>query len=56
VIADDPDANAVLVCANEGNAAHIVTGDGHILSLGAYRGIKIVTPAQFLRTLAEQQE
>ena len=56
VIADDPDDNAVLACAHEGNAAYIVTGDRHLLSLGAYEGIAIVTPVQFLRALAEQQE
>lgn len=55
VIADDPDDNAVLACAKEGNAAYIVTGDGHLLSLGAYEGIAIVTPVQFLRALAEHQ-
>ncbi len=55
VIADDPDDNAVLSWAKEGDAAYIVIGDGHLLSLGAYEGIRIVTPAQFLRALAEEQ-
>ena len=55
VIADDPDDNAVLACASEGNAAYIVTGDGHLLTLDAYAGIRIVTPAHFLRALAEEQ-
>ncbi len=55
VIADDPDDNAVLACAIEGHAAYVVTGDGHLMSLGAYEGIPIVTPAQFLRALAEPQ-
>lgn len=54
VIADDPDDNAVLSCAKEGEAAYIVTGDGHLLGLGSYEGIKIVTPAQFLVALAER--
>jgi putative PIN family toxin of toxin-antitoxin system len=55
VIADDPDDDAVLSCAKEGNAAYIVTGDKHLLSLGAYEGIKIVTPVQFLQALAEEK-
>ena len=55
VIADDPDDDAVLSCAKEGNAAYIVTGDKHLLSLSAYEGIKIVTPVQFLRALAEEK-
>ena len=54
VIADDPDDDAVLSCAKEGNAAYIVSGDTHLLSLGAYEGIKIVTPGQFLQILAEE--
>lgn len=54
VIADDPDDDAVLACAKEGNAAYIVTGDGHLLGLGSYEGIEIVTPAQFLAALAGQ--
>jgi len=56
VIADDPDDNAVLACAKEGNAAYIVTGDSDLLSLGDYEGITIVTPVQFLRTLAEHPD
>jgi predicted nucleic acid-binding protein len=55
VIADDPDDDAVLSCAKEGNAAYIVTGDRDLLSLGVYEGIKIVTPVQFLQALAEEK-
>jgi len=54
VIIDDPDDDAVLACAKEGNAAYIVTGDGHLLSLGAYEEIKIITPVRFLQVLAEE--
>jgi putative PIN family toxin of toxin-antitoxin system len=56
VIAGDPDDNAVLARAMEGDAAYIVTGDRDLLHLGVYEGIKIVTPAQFLRTLTEHQD
>ena len=55
MIADDPDDNAVLACAKEGDAAYIVTGDAHLLRLGTYEGITILTPVQFLRALAEHQ-
>lgn len=48
VISEDPDDNAVLTCAKEGDATYIVTGDGHLLTLREYEGIKIVTPAEFL--------
>lgn len=54
VITDDPDDNAVLSCAKEGDAAYIVTGDGHLLTLRVYEWIQIVTPVEFLGVLAEQ--
>lgn len=48
VIAADPDDDMVLECAVVGNATHIVTGDKrHLLPLGTYQGIRIVSPAQF---------
>lgn len=50
VIADDPD-NRILVCAVAGQADFIISGDKHLLSLRNYRGIKIVTPAEFLESL-----
>lgn len=53
VIAADPDDDAILECAVVGGATHIVTGDRrHLLPLGNYQGISIVTPAQFI-ALAE---
>lgn len=48
VIADDPDDNRVLECAIEGSADYIVTGDRHLLKLGSYEAISIVTVRQFL--------
>ena len=51
-IAADPDDDKVLECAVVGNATHIVTGDRkHLLPLDTYRGIRIVSPAEFLRTV-----
>lgn len=46
--------NPVLGCAVDGKAEYIVTGDKHLLELGVYQGIQIVTPAQFLEILANQ--
>lgn len=43
--------NPILACAIDGQADYIVTGDSHLLELGTYQGIQIVTPANFLRTL-----
>ena len=44
----DPAADAVLAAAIEGRANPIVTGDDDLLVLGDYRGIKILTPRDFL--------
>lgn len=48
VIADEAD-NRVLECALEGAADAIVSGDRHLLELGAYDGIQILKVAQVLR-------
>ena len=48
VIEDDPDDNRVLECAAKGDADYIVTGDRHLLKLGFYEAIPIVTVRQFL--------
>jgi putative PIN family toxin of toxin-antitoxin system len=55
VIEDDPDDNRVLECAVKGSANYIVTGDRHLLKLGAYEAIPIVTVRQFLGA-AETEE
>jgi predicted nucleic acid-binding protein len=43
-----------VACAVEGEADYIVSGDRHLRKLGAYQGIPIVTPTQFLTILADQ--
>ena len=45
----DPDDDHILGCALSANAAFLVTGDKDLLELHSFRGIAIVTPAQFLR-------
>jgi putative PIN family toxin of toxin-antitoxin system len=47
VLADEPD-NRILECALEAKAEIIVTGDRHLLGLGEYEGVKIITLAEFL--------
>jgi putative PIN family toxin of toxin-antitoxin system len=50
----DPDDNKVLECAIAGQAEVIVTGDKkHLLPLGSYEGIPIVSPADFLAMLSD---
>jgi putative PIN family toxin of toxin-antitoxin system len=52
VIASDPSDNMVLECAVMGNADVIVTGDKkHLLPLGSYEGVPVVSPADFLAML-----
>lgn len=46
--ADDPEDEKFLAAALEAGAAYLVSGDGHLLGLGEYRGIEIVRPAEFL--------
>ena len=48
VLADEPD-NRILECALEAKAGVIVTGDRHLLDLGEYEGVVIVTLAAFLK-------
>jgi putative PIN family toxin of toxin-antitoxin system len=49
VVAADPDDDKVVECAVVAMATHIVTGDRrHLIPLGNFQGIQIVSPAEFL--------
>lgn len=48
----DPDDEIVLACAIDGGADLIVSGDRHLLDLGAYQGIPILPVRSFLERLA----
>lgn len=50
-IREDPADNRFLECAVAAGAEAIVSGDHHLLALGTFRGIPILTPAAFLRRL-----
>jgi uncharacterized protein len=54
VIADDPDDDRVLEAAQTAGAAVIVSGDRHLLSLGRWEEIAILSPAEFLATLGPE--
>ena len=54
VVNDDPDDDKYIACAKQAKADYIVSGDPHLTKLKEYRGIRIVTPAEFLRILEEQ--
>ncbi len=48
VIPDDPQDDAILACASEAQVQYIVSGDEHLLQLGEYHGIKILSPRDFV--------
>ncbi len=47
-ICRDPRDNHILNLAVDGRATHIITGDEDLLLLHPFRGVEILTPAQFL--------
>ncbi|MFQ5840582.1 MAG: putative toxin-antitoxin system toxin component, PIN family [Candidatus Methylomirabilales bacterium] len=47
----DPEDNKFLAAAIEGQARHVVTGDKDLLAVQTYRGIRLITPAAFIRIL-----
>jgi hypothetical protein len=51
----DPDDTKYLICAVEGHADFIVSGDHHLTDLVMYRGIRIVTPTDFLQTISGER-
>ena len=51
IAARDPDDDAILACALEAQAQAVITGDRDLLVLHPFRGIAILTPAEFLARL-----
>lgn len=51
VILADPDDDIVLATAFAGDADAIVSGDGHLLGIGEFRGMPIITAAAAMRRL-----
>ena len=54
-IAADPADNMVLEAAEAASARFIVSGDKHLLDLAAWRSIRIVSPATFMKDIIGQQ-
>ena len=52
VVQEDESDNRYLECAIEGKAQYIVSGDKHLLDVGEYKGINILTPAEFVTLLS----
>lgn len=55
-VPDDPDDEAILACAVDGQADVVVSGDQHLLALGSFRDIPIITVRAFMERLAEAEE
>jgi uncharacterized protein len=51
VIKADPSVDKFIEAAIAGQVDHIVSGDSHLWSLHSFRGISIIKPAEFLKTL-----
>ncbi|MBW1669563.1 MAG: putative toxin-antitoxin system toxin component, PIN family, partial [Deltaproteobacteria bacterium] len=52
IILEDPSDNMVLECALEAEADYIASGDHHLLNLGEFGEVKIVTAAELLKILS----
>jgi len=48
VIVADPEDDTIIIAAVEGSADCIISGDRHLKNLKSYRGIPILSPAEFL--------
>jgi predicted nucleic acid-binding protein len=55
-VAEDPDDDKFIECALIGHADVIVSGDHHLLDLGAVEGIPVLSPRQFLQRLARESD
>lgn len=51
IIKEDPDDNKFLECAVDGKVDYIISGDDHLLKLKEFKGIKIMTPAEFVKLM-----
>lgn len=54
VVKDDPTDNSIIECAVASGSDYLVTGDKHLLKIGQYQGVKIVTPAEFMEIVTHQ--
>jgi uncharacterized protein len=51
IVQADPYDNMILECAAAGRVDYIVSGDFHLLDLGEFEGIKIVSVVQLLEIM-----
>src|SRR3989344_2606295 len=51
LIKEDPADNKIIECAVDGKVDYIITKDNHLLKYKEYKGIKIITPEEFLKII-----
>lgn len=51
VVAEDPEDDKFLECAQLARADYLITNDDHLLRLGNFDGTRIVKPPKFMRIL-----
>ncbi len=51
IIKADPDDDKFVICALADKCEFIISGDKHLLELGSYEDIKIITPSAFLKII-----
>ena len=50
IVIKDPGDDKFIECAVALRAEAIITGDKHLRSIRSYMGVKIITPAEFLKS------
>ncbi|MBN2064517.1 MAG: putative toxin-antitoxin system toxin component, PIN family [Sedimentisphaerales bacterium] len=50
-VCEDPDDDKFLACAISSQSKYIISGDKHLLKIGQFFNVKIVTPRYFLDNL-----
>ena len=51
IIKEDPSDDKFIRCAEAGKATIVISGDKHLIDLGSYGQVKILTPSVFLEAL-----
>jgi putative PIN family toxin of toxin-antitoxin system len=55
VVVDDPSDNFFIDCAVAAKADYLITGDRHLLNLGTFKTIKIVSVETFIDILSSER-
>lgn len=54
IVEEDPDDDIYVIAAIESRARYLVSGDKHLINLGNYQHIKILTPADFMNATKDK--